>query len=449
MMRFPTEGPKQGGLVAGLRDERVEVGSMIVSSRAFAAGTMPAFLLACVMGGCARTEPPAASAPAADDGSPLETRERNGVELQPAFPGQTRAPGIRGRPAPAVQVITGSLEMPWAVEPLPDGRFLVTEKPGRMRVVAGDGSLSAPVQGLPAIHHGGQSGLLDVALDPGFAGNHLIYFCYSEPREGGTGTALAKAALVEDAAGWRLDAFTVLFRQQPTMDSDRKSGARIVINGDGTLFLTLGERGDDAVTPVAQDLGNHLGKVIRLNTDGSVPADNPFAKQPGARPEIWALGFRNAQAAALDQANGRLWVVEHGPRGGDELNLVSKGGNYGWPVISYGIDYRGGRIGAGLTQQQGMEQPVYYWDPDITPSAMVVYQGELFPEWKGSLLISELSGMRLVRLQMMDERVVGEEWLLQDRHARIRDVQQGPDGAVYVLTEEGPRSSLLRLRPAG
>jgi aldose sugar dehydrogenase len=407
-------------------------------------------LLACGLCGCTRKEPPALPPAAADDdGSPLEAREPNARNFRPAFPGQTRAPGIRAEPAPQVQVITDSLEMPWAVEPLPDGRLLVSEKPGRLRIVAADGTVSAPVRGLPSIHYGGQAGLLDVALDPSFATSRIVYFCYSEPRSGGTGTTLASARLLEEEASWRLDALSVLFRQLPTMDSDRKVGARIVVAADGTLLLTLGERGDDAVTDQAQDLGNHLGKIIRVNADGSVPADNPFMGHAGARAEIWSLGHRNVQAAALDPASGRLWVAEHGPRGGDELNLVARGGNYGWPVISYGIDYGGGRIGAGLTQHSGMEQPVYYWDPDITPSGMILYQGDLFPQWKGSLFIGELSGMKLTRLQMQEGRVVGEQWLLQDRHARIRDVQQGPDGTIYVLTEEGLHSSLLRLRPAG
>jgi glucose/arabinose dehydrogenase len=381
-------------------------------------------------------------------GPPLETRERNGVDYQPAFENQTRAPGIRDSVALDVQEVATGLNLPWAVELLPDGRFLVTERPGALRIVSADGTVSAPVAGLPQLYTQGQGGLLDVALDPDFAGNRTIYFSYSEPREGGNGTALARAVLEESGGQASLSGLTVIFRQMPTFDSPLHFGSRIVFAPDGKLFLTLGERSMPESRVHAQDLGSHFGKIVRINRDGSVPADNPFVGRGDAKPEIWSYGHRNVQAATWDAATGRLWEIEHGPRGGDELNLVEPGKNYGWPVITYGIEYQGPKIGEGLTQMEGMEQPVYYWDPVIAPSGMIVYRGDLFPGWNGSILVGGLGSTKLVRLHMNGTRVAGEEWLLADRGARIRDVQQGPGGEIYVLTEEGSNSRLLRLVPA-
>ncbi|MET0279757.1 MAG: PQQ-dependent sugar dehydrogenase [Steroidobacteraceae bacterium] len=396
---------------------------------------------------------PTASAGALDgqgvtSGHSPETQKRNARDYEPAFPGQTRIAGVHSNLRLDVQTITNRLNSPWAVEMLPDGRYLVTERPGALRIVGRDGSISAPVQGLPAVYSKGQGGLLDVALDPDYPENHTIYFSYAEPREGGNGTALAKAVLVEDGAGARLEQLQVLFRQMPTMASDNHFGSRIVFAADDTLFLTLGERSVPAGRVQAQQLGSHLGKVIRINRDGSVPQDNPFVGQQGAQPEIWSYGHRNVQAATIDSATGTLWTIEHGPRGGDELNHPEAGKNYGWPVITYGIDYPGNKMGDGITQHEGMEQPVYYWDPVIAPSGMIVYQGDLFPQWKGSIFVGGLGSTKLVRLQMDGQKVVGEEWLLQDRLRRIRDVQQSSDGSIYVLTEAGEQSELLRLQPA-
>jgi glucose/arabinose dehydrogenase len=403
-----------------------------------------------LLAACGRSEPPGPAAQGAaatvDDSSPLETRPRNGRDYQPLFPGQTRARGIRTGPAVKVEEITAALTLPFAVEPLPDGRLLVSEKPGKLRIID-KGVLSPPVDGLPAVRFNGQAGLLDIALDPQFAGNHIIYFCYAEDRKGGSGLALASATLVEGAGNAHLAGVKVLFRQLPVFESDRQYGARIVFASDGKLFLALGERGVEGALGQAQDLDSHFGKIVRINRDGSVPRDNPFVGRAGALPEIWSWGHRNIQAAALD-AGGRLWVIEHGPRGGDELNLIKPGANYGWPVITYGIDYPGTKVGAGIQQQEGMEQPVYYWDPVIAPCGMMIYSGDLFPEWKGSIFVGGLMGMKLVRLQMDGDKVVGEQWPLADFHARIRDVQQGPDGAIYVLTEEGDHSRLLRVTPA-
>jgi aldose sugar dehydrogenase len=412
---------------------------------AIAATALGALLLAACSG---REEPPASdSAPTSStDTAALETRERNGIDYQPAFAGQTRAPGIRNGSAPQVQVLASGLTQPFGVEPLPDGRFLVSEKPGRLRIIGADGTMSPPVEGLPTIHYKGQAGLLDVALDPRFASNHVIYFCYTELRDGNAGgTTLARATLLEEGGAARLVDVKSIFHQLPDFPSDRQLGSRIVFGKDGKLFVTLGERGEEGAVGQAQDLHSHFGKVVRINADGSVPKDNPFVGRADAYPEIWSWGHRNAQAADVDAVTGDLWVIEHGPRGGDELNLIKRGANYGWPVITYGIDYPGNKVGAGITSKEGMEQPVYYWDPVIAPSGMFVYHGEMFPEWQGSIFVGGLVGMKLVRLQMKDGRVVGEEWLLQDRRKRIRDVQQGPDGAIYVLTDAGENSELLRI----
>ena len=237
----------------------------------------------------------------------------------------------------------------------------------------------------------------------------------------------------------------VIFHQLPDMVSDRQVGSRIVFGKDGKLYVTMGERGVEGAVGQAQDLHSHFGKVIRITGDGSVPKDNPFVGRADAYPEIWSYGHRNQQAMDVDPVTGDLWVIEHGPRGGDELNLIKRGANYGWPIITYGIDYPGNKVGEGITQKEGMEQPVYYWDPVIAPSGMIVYRGDMFPEWKGSIFVGGLVGMKVVRLQMRDGKVAAEQWLLQDRHKRIRDVQQGADGAIYVLTESGENSELLRL----
>jgi glucose/arabinose dehydrogenase len=286
-----------------------------------------------------------------------------------------------------------------------------------------------------------------VALDPAFATNGVIYLSYTESQPGGHCETLARARLVSDAKGAGLEGVQVLFRQMPIIESERQLGSRIVFGKDGKLYLALGERGEAVAVGQSQDLRSHFGKVVRLNPDGSVPADNPFAGRSDASPEVWTLGHRNVQSFAMDSATGKLWVIEHGPRGGDELNLLKAGANYGWPIISYGIDYSGKPVGTGITQKDGMEQPVYYWDPVIAPSGMMVYHGALFPQWDGSIFVGGLSGQKLVRLQMEGDRVVGEEWLLTDQPRRLRDVQQGADGAIYVLVEGGDKSQLLKLTP--
>ena len=339
--------------------------------------------------------------------------------------------------AARVTDVARGLEHPWGLAFLPDSRLLVTERPGRLRLVT-NGQLSEPLAGVPAVYARGQGGLLDVALGPGFAQDRLVYLSFSEPGEGGAGTAVARGRLGERG----LEGTHVIWRQQPKVDGPNHWGSRLVFRPDGTLFVTLGER--YAYRERAQDLSVTLGKIVRINPDGTVPRDNPFVGRDGVRPEIWSYGHRNIQAAALD-ARGQLWTVEHGARGGDELNNPQPGKNYGWPVITYGVDYSGARIGIG-TAHPGMEQPVYYWDPVIAPSGAAFYTGAAFPEWRGDLLVGSLRPGALVRLRIDSGRVIQEERYLGDLGERIRDVRQGPDGAIYLLTDS-PRGRILRLDP--
>ncbi len=340
-----------------------------------------------------------------------------------------------------VDTIAAGLEHPWALEFLPDGRMVVTERPGRLRIVSLDGTVSPPVAGVPAVYAQGQGGLLDVALDPAFTENHLLYLSFAEPGDNGTGgTAVARGVFAND----RLDNLQVIYRQTPKYSGGGHFGSRLVFSRDGKLFITQGDR--FAWRDSAQSLTAGNGKVIRINPDGTVPPDNPFVGRAGALPQIWSLGHRNQQAGTLDPATGQLWTVEHGARGGDELNHPEAGKNYGWPVITYGIDYSGAKIGIG-TVKDGMEQPVYYWDPVIAPSGMTFYTGEAFPDWKGNILIGSMTPGALVRLVMENGRVAREERYLGELHERIRDVRQGPDGLVYVVTDS-PTGRVLRVSPA-
>lgn len=341
-----------------------------------------------------------------------------------------------------VEVVAQRLEHPWGLQFLPDGRMLVTERPGRVRIVTKDGRISVPVQGVPQVVARQQGGLLDVALAPDFATSGVIYLGYSEPRDGGrNGTSVMRAKLELSAdGGGRLVDSLVIFRQQPSSTGGFHFGCRIVPTADGSLFVALGDR--YGLREEAQKPGNHIGKIVRINADGTPYAGNP--KLAGWAPEVWSIGHRNIQGAALD-AGGALWATEHGAMGGDELNRPEAGKNYGWPVITYGRDYDGSKIGIG-TARDGLEQPVYYWNPSIATSGLAVYTGDLFPTWKGNMLAGGLAGSHVARLVIRDGRVVGEEKLLLDRDWRIRDVRQGPDGAVYVLTDE-PNGAIVRLTP--
>ncbi|MET3840790.1 PQQ-dependent sugar dehydrogenase [Bradyrhizobium sp. OAE829] len=353
---------------------------------------------------------------------------------------ETEFPSAAG--ALEVRTFARGLVNPWSLAFLPDGRMLVTERPGRIRIVSAEGQLSPALKGVPDVWASGQGGMLDVAIDKSYAQNKTIYFCFAERTGGGGRTAIARAKL-NDAAG-RLDETKIIFRQEGPLSSGNHYGCRIVQADDGNLFVTLGDHGSHR--DQAQELGNHLGKVIRIAPDGSAAAGNPFIGRAGAKPEIWSYGHRNGQGLAINPASGDVWEVEHGPRGGDELNIIKTAKNYGWPVIGFGLEYSGGKIHES-TAKDGMEQPVKYWVPSISPSGMLFYTGKLFPKWSGSLFVGALSGSMLVRLSLNGNGVAGEERLLQNLHERIRDVRQGPDGALWLLTDSS-NGRILRVSPS-
>jgi glucose/arabinose dehydrogenase len=382
--------------------------------------------------------------------APVPTGPANVPEFKPAFAGQARAEAVTTATPIAVSEIATGLHSPWGLAFLPDGRMLVTEKaPGAIRIIARDGTISAAVAGLPAVDARGQGGMMGIAVAP--QDKHAaadpkgtVFWSYAEPRTGGNGLAVARGVLVDGAAP-RMTDIKVIFRMMPTLDSKAHFGGRLVFARDGKLFITQGERSILPGRVQAQDVGSDLGKMIRINRDGSIPADNPYVKTPGARPEIWSIGHRNILSAALD-GQGRLWEAEHGPKGGDELNLVRPAKDYGWPTITYGEEYSGKPIGKSLTQAPGMEQPVYYWDPVIAPSGMAIHTGKLLPEWRGNVFLGGLASQALIRLVLKNDKVVGEERLLTDRKERIRDVVEGPDGALWLLTD-GENGKLLRVSP--
>ncbi len=383
---------------------------------------------------------------------PAETRDTNKAAYAPAFAGQTRAPALTTDTKFEVkEVVASGLASPWAVEFLPDGKFLITERiAGQFRIADAAGKVSAPIkQGVPVVHGVGQGGLLDVALDPNFAANQMIYWSYSEPgSDGRNNTAVAKGKLV-DGATPRIDNIKVIWRQTPSLQSNQHFGSRVVFAKDGTLFVTLGDRGALPGRMQAQDLKSAIGKIVRINTDGSAPKDNPFVGRADALPEIWSYGHRNVQGAFLHPTTGELWELEHGPQGGDELNIARKGKDYGWPSITYGVEYGGTlrKIGEG-SAKAGMEQPVYYWDPVIAPGGLTYYNADLFPKWKGSVFASGLNPSFVSRLTLNGDKVTGEErFKFSDRaNERYRDINVGPDGAIYLLTD-GPNARLLKVAP--
>ncbi len=360
----------------------------------------------------------------------------------PAFPEQTRAPEVSSSVEFTQSVVASGLVNPWGMEFLPDGRVMVTERPGRLRIVNQDGQLSDPIDGLPTdIDTRNQGGLLDVSLAPDFETSRMVYLSFAETREDNkTGTSVARGQLSADET--RLDDVDIIFRQEPAWDSTLHYGSRIVWNEDGTIFVTLGERSVNSARVHAQNLDSHLGKVIRIHPDGSSPETNPFIDGSGL-PEIWSYGHRNVQGATSHPQTGELWTIEHGARGGDELNRPQAGRNYGWPVVTYGVEYSGQTIGEGVTAQEGIEQPVYYWDPVIAPGGMFFYDGDMFDEWRGNLIISSLTPGGIVRLVLKDGLVVGEQRLLRDI-GRVRDVAQHTDGAIWLITDAA-EGRLIRL----
>ena len=345
-----------------------------------------------------------------------------------------------------LETVAEGLSHPWGLAFLPDGAMLVTERRGRLLHVSPEGEVGEPITGLPEIEAGKQGGLLDVTLHPQFAENRLVYVSFTEPGEGGNSTAVARGQLSED--GRTLTEVKTIFSQKPKVDNMMHYGSRIVFDGEGHIFITTGERFEERYRAQAQKLDSHLGKIVRLNEDGSVPRDNPFVNREGALPEIWSYGHRNVQAAAMNPETNTLWEIEHGPKGGDEINIVEAGENYGWPVISFGVNYDGTPVGSGKSEAPGMEQPIHQWTPVIAPSGMMFYTGAAFPEWKGDLFVGGLGVTSLVRVELDGTRVVGEERLMADQGWRIRDVAQGPDDAVYVITDESS-GRIIRLRPSG
>jgi glucose/arabinose dehydrogenase len=337
-----------------------------------------------------------------------------------------------------VKTVAAGLEHPWGLAFLPEGRMLVTERPGRMRIIETHGAVSAPLQGVPQVAAVGQGGLLDVVLAPDFSQTRRIYFSFAEPREGGNGTSVARAKL----GNAELTEVEVIFRQVPTVESTGHFGSRLVFARDGSLFVTLGERQLKHFTIRAQDLESHFGKIVRIKPDGGAVPDNPFLTVPGAKPEIWSYGHRNVQGAVLHPDTGELWITEHGPKGGDELNRARPGANYGWPLVTHGIAYNGDKLGVG-EQRVGIEPPVHYWVPSIGTTGLTFYTGKRFTQWRGQLFAGGLYGM-VVRLELRDDRVVHEERLAFDR--RVRDVREGPDGLLYVLTDS-PKGAVLSVAP--
>ncbi|WP_425576784.1 PQQ-dependent sugar dehydrogenase [Nibrella saemangeumensis] len=365
---------------------------------------------------------------------PVETKEPNTPAYKPAFAGQTRVAGVKTSASYEGKVLSNDLKNPWGITNLPDGRLLITEKGGTMRIATKDGQLSAPITGLPTVNANGQGGLLGVRVDPAFAQNRMVYWVFSEPLSDGNLTAVAKGKLSADEK--KIEGATVIYRATPAYKGTLHYGGRILFDKDGNLFISTGERSDLVTRPQAQDVNSGLGKVIHITTDGKPVAGNPFIGKEG-RPEIYSYGHRNVQSLAIHPVTGDLWEGEFGPRGGDEINRVQPGKNYGWPTITYGIEYRGDKIGAAIQQKEGMEQPVYYWDPSISPSGMTFYTANNIPEWKNNLFVGALSGMHIARLVIANNKVVGEERLLSGENQRFRDITQGSDGALYAVTDQG------------
>ena len=341
-----------------------------------------------------------------------------------------------------IETVADGLDHPWGLAFLPDGTMLVTERKGNLRSVTAAGEVSDPIGGVPEVDARGQGGLLDVAIDPDFERNRLVYMSFAEPGDGGNSTAVARGRLAEDAGG--LTEVEVIFSQKPKVASTKHFGSRLVFDGNGHMFVTLGERSDEQFREMAQTLDNHLGKIVRINHDGSVPDDNPFVGKQDALPEIWSYGHRNVQAAVFDRETGILWEIEHGPRGGDELNIAEPGKNYGWPVVSHGINYGGTPVGSGQKAAPGMVDPIHQWTPVIAPSGMTIYRGEQFDAWRGNILVGGLRSTALVRLELDGGKVVHEERLLESRGKRIRDVVEGPKGAIYLVTDES-NGEIIRL----
>lgn len=367
---------------------------------------------------------------------PVETSEAN-TDYEPAFEGQTRAPGLKTETAYESQVVSDELSAPWGIETLPDGRLLITEKAGQMRIFNPETNvLSDQITGILEVDDAGQGGLLGVAIDPDFSSNRMVYWVFSERVADGNHSAVAKGKLSEDES--TIENVQVIYRSTPTYNGDKHYGGRVVFDPKGNLFVSIGERSDKGIREEAQNLNNTLGSILHITTDGDPVSGNPFINQENASPEVYSYGHRNPQGLAFHPVTGDLWSNEFGPMGGDELNLVKPGTNYGWPVITYGLEYSGDPIGTPVIQQKdGMEQPVYYWDPVLSPSGMTFYNGNKIPEWENSLFITGLNSHHIARIVLENNRVSGEERILDNEGQRFRDITQGTDGALYVVTDQG------------
>ncbi|WP_316787203.1 PQQ-dependent sugar dehydrogenase [Pedobacter frigiditerrae] len=365
--------------------------------------------------------------------NPVETN-RPTADYKPAFAGQTRIKGIKTTTPYATTVINKKLENPWAISVMPDGRFLITQKGGTMVILAANGSLSKTITELPKVDDSGQGGLLDVTLAPDFAKSRMVYWAYSEPQSKGILLAIAKGKLSANETA--IENQTVIYRATPAHTGRLQYGSRIVFDKNGNLFVSTGERSDREIRVHAQYLNSSLGKILHLTPDGKAVAGGPFVTKEGARPEIYSLGHRNPDGLAIDPQTGELWEAEFGPKGGDEINLIKPGKNYGWPIITYGVEYSGAKIGDAIQQKDGYEQPVYYWNPVISPGSIAFYTGNL-SEWKGNLFVAALSGSHIIRLVLKANKVVGEERLLADEGERFRDLVTGKDGALYAVTDGG------------
>jgi glucose/arabinose dehydrogenase len=406
-------------------------------------GTLPA--LAILIASCgsmtSRNGRPASDSTHA----PVETHAPNS-NYKPAFAGQTRIMGVWTSTPYETKVLTEGLHRPWGIAVLPDGRFLITEKAGTMRIASQDGSVSGMITGVPEVNNDGQGGLLGVTIDPDFSNNRMVYWVFSEKTHDGNLTAVAKGKLSADER--TIEDTQVIYRATPAHNSSLHYGGRILFDTTGNLIFSTGERSDLETRPQAQYLNSSLGKIIRITTDGKAAPGNPFENRPDARPELYTYGHRNVQGLAFNPATGDLWESEFGPRGGDEINLIRAGRNYGWPVITYAIEYSGSKVGEGIQQKEGMEQPIYYWDPVISPSGITFCSSDSIPEWKNNLFVSSLSGMHIDRLVIQNDKVTGEERLLTQESQRFRDIIQGRDGALYAITDQGRLYRIGKKKPS-
>jgi aldose sugar dehydrogenase len=370
----------------------------------------------------------------AQQGTSVETKRPN-ADYKPAFVGQTRINAVVTQSPYEGKLLTSSLSRPWGIAALPDGRFIITEIEGAIRIVTASGTVGEPINGVPKVYCAGQGGLLGICIDPAFSKNRMVYWAFSESVGEGSLTSVAKGMLSSDEK--RVENITVIYQAKPSYKGSLHFGGRVLMAKDGNLFLSTGERSDRATRPQAQDLNSGLGKIIRITKDGKPATGNPFTATANTRPELYSYGHRNVQGIAIHPETGDLWEAEFGPRGGDEVNRIVAGKNYGWPTITYGIEYGGGKVGEGIQQKAGLEQPVYYWDPVISPSGISFYTGKQIGEWKHNLFVAALSGMHVCRLVIENNKVTCEERLLSDENQRFRDITEGADGALYTITDQG------------